>query len=764
MIKYGYSACAGICDADWYGGVLILNSRDMEFMKVREGLSYEQRATHARHWAELTVCPRREIALVLPEGDGMGSHCVCAAERLEGPVAPREAVATPTLVWIERRLGQWHLVLFENDEIGTILSRNDVMRCPRVAMTAHGLVFAFESDVGPHTTQVKVVDRQGMTLYRAAGREPMLCAAGDTFALGVEQSSPNDVTLGVTFFGSGSAEPSQTLDLAEGDYLLNADMAWSDRDQVLFVAAECTPRFGYSCQIGLHRTIHTWRWAPGGEAAALGMLPVEQRAFGSIGNENIAPIKPFVLIGDGQPVVAFKQHRYTGFRAFGWDVFWCRRQDARWAAPVRISPKTTTSDSTFGLICLGSKYVGLWPTHKNEGGKGSKPSEDHQVDLVTFDRSYRLDRFEIPEDKRAGYRIPHTCRDVAPDPEPLASPYEGRQLIWGDLHIHSAYSKCVAAVDGSPRENIRFAREVLGCRVFAITEHTPHTTGVESTWLDDQIESTAGKDNVVLYASEPGIRGTRHMNFYCHDRETFEKLERILVAQDCRYPEVLHQLRSDLPHDSVFVMRHVHGNAIPDAQIPQHFDPHFEVAMEAMQGRGNAILGNVEKSTVFPNTFLDAGCKIGLVGGTDHFREWAPNHFCLTGFWVKEVSADGVWEAIRNRYTIAMSDSRVAMLTRSKGAPMGDTVTLAKDEPMRVSLQASCAHRIRRIALMRDGDLLPWIDVDAKNVALELMDESVKPGRHWYVVTAEVDTGHDADNRGICHASPYFVWKHREKG
>ena len=321
------------------------------------------------------------------------------------------------------------------------------------------------------------------------------------------------------------------------------------------------------------------------------------------------------------------------------------------------------------------------------------------------------------------------------------------------------YSKCVAAVDGSPRENIRFARDVLGCRVFAFAEHTPHTTGIESTWLFDQLESTAGKDNVILYGTEPGIRRTRHMNLYSRDRDAFEKLERIIISQDNRYPEILRQLREDLQHDSVYIMRHVHGPAIPDGQILQHFDPHFEVAMEAMQGRGNAMLEECERSSRFPNPFLDAGCKIGLVGGTDHFREWAPNHFCLTGFWVREVSQDGVWEAIRNRYTVAMSDSRVAMVTRCKGTPMGETVTLAADEGMVVSVEVSCGHNIRRITLMRDGELLPWAEVGERHAALDLFDAGVKPGRHWYVVTAEVDTGHGKENVGICHASPYFVWK-----
>jgi len=249
------------------------------------------------------------------------------------------------------------------------------------------------------------------------------------------------------------------------------------------------------------------------------------------------------------------------------------------------------------------------------------------------------------------------------------------------------------------------------------------------------------------------------MNWYCRERGTFEQLERILISQGRHYPETLRQVREDLPHDSVFVMRHVHGDPIPDGQIMQHFDPHFEVAMEALQGRGNGMFESVESSPLFPTPFLDAGCKVGLVGGTDHYREWAPNHFCLTGFWVKEVSADGVWEAIRNRYTIAMSDSRVAMTTTCKGVPMGGTVVLEAGEAMRVSVQASCGRKIRRVTLIRDGELLPWTDVNAKTAAIDLVDHSVTPGRHWYVATAEVETAYGGDHAGICHASPYFVWQ-----
>ena len=759
-IKHGFSACAGVCDGGWYGGALVLDGRDDEFLPVPKDLTYGQRLAHARRWSAVTGSPRRELVLVRPAGEAMDLRSIAAAARLEGPVAPRERVPVPVLVWIEWRARQWHLMLWENGEVRSVLARPAVLRCPQVALTASGLVLAFESDTGPFSTQAEVVDAQGVTLWRTAGRSPVLRAAGAGFVLGTEQATSNEVTLRLECFAGAGGVPAHTVELREGDYLLNADMAWIESAQALVVAAESTPRFGYGCQIGLHRTIPVWHWRPGTTPIALGPLPVEPRAFGSIGDENMAPIKPAVLIEDSQPVILFKQHRFVAFRAFGWDLFWCRRAGDAWTEPARISPATMASDASFGLVRQGEGYVGLFPAHENEGGKGAKRNANHRIDLVHVAREQRLPRFEVPEAKKRAYRLPPACKDVAPEPAPLASPYEGRQLIWGDLHIHSIYSKCVAAVDGDPRENIRFARDVLGCRVFAITEHTPHTVGIESTWLFDQLESTAGRDNVILYATEPGIRNTRHMNWYCRDREMFEELERIIIAQGENYPEILRHVREELPHDSVFVMRHVHGTPIPDAQIPQHFDPHFEVAMEAMQGRGNAMLGVVESSPIFPNSFLDAGCKIGLVGGTDHFREWAPNHFCLTGFWVKEVSADGVWEAIRNRYTIAMSDSRVALLTTCKGIPMGETVTLDKDEAMRVSVQASCGHRVRRLTLLRDGALLPWVEVDANRATVELVDENVTPGKHWYVVTAEVETGHGGGHVGICHASPYFVWKH----
>jgi len=113
-----------------------------------------------------------------------------------------------------------------------------------------------------------------------------------------------------------------------------------------------------------------------------------------------------------------------------------------------------------------------------------------------------------------------------------------------------------------------------------------------------------------------------------------------------------------------------------------------------------------------------------LVGGTDHYRD-GPNHYCLTGFWVKDISADGVLEAIQNRYTIGMSDAKVAMATYLDGVPMGESVAVENPENIRIQLRASSAKTIRRATLIRDGVVLPWTDVGSSTLSMELRRSAI---------------------------------------
>ena len=52
---------------------------------------------------------------------------------------------------------------------------------------------------------------------------------------------------------------------------------------------------------------------------------------------------------------------------------------------------------------------------------------------------------------------------------------------------------------------------------------------------------------------------------------------------------------------------------------------------------------------------------LGLVGGSDHSSDAGPNHFCLTGFWVDEVTPEAVWEALWSRRTLAFSNGKISI-------------------------------------------------------------------------------------------------------
>ena len=753
-IPDGYSACAGRTKDSWYIGVLLIENRDAPFYDLPGDVSFEQRAAFGRKWWTECHGVPLQIVLFTRSGDGMKREVLSEAALADTPACPREEARSPQLAWVESDREKWHLKLHRDGETQIVRSSDKTIRCATVAVTDARTVLGFESDTGPFETKVTVVDPSGNEIYSTPGRKPVLCGVPGGCVLAVEKSSNDSVHIELVHINGNSVASSTAL--REGDLLINGDVAWSPDDQCIIAAAESSPRFGFSNQIGSHRTIHTWKWDLKSDSEVLGTLPVEQRAFKSIGPENIAPVKPRVVIDGDRTAVAFKQHRFFTHKTFGWDVFICRLSDAKWSEPARVSPNLTTSDSTLGLVPVDGELIGVFPAHDNEGGPGR--STGHRIEIVRIGPDHKLDRFEIPDEKKADYTIPASYKSISPTPPRFDSPYPGRQLVWGDLHIHTIYSQCVAAVDGDVEENIRYVREVLGCRVFAVAEHTPWILGPQETWRLDRIEQMVGDDNVLLYASEPGLKAMRHTNWYTRDRETFEKLERIFMAQGRNYHDIIRQVRDDLPHDSVFMLRHFHGRAVPEDSILQHFDPHFEVAMESMQGRCNAMLDPREGAVKFPNQFLDAGCKIGLVGGTDHFRT-CPNHFCLTGFWVREISAEGVWEAIRNRYTIAMSDSRVAMSTLCKGAPMGSAVTLEEDEDFTVTIQASCERPIIRAGLLRDGEMMWTKDVDAREATFDLTDTTVEHGRHWYVPTLEVETAYEEGHTGICHASPYFLYR-----
>ncbi len=755
-IQDGYSACGGSCDGGWYAGVLVIDDVDGPFLPGRAG-SYDAVRENCLHWQRAYARVGRRVVLAT-EAEPAGRQ-LTLAERVCGPVAPREAVETPVLAWTQRGGGAWELKCFANGAIRTVLRSVDVLRCPQVAAGPDGLLLAVERDLDGQRGEVLVMDVCGREVFRAEGRNAKLAASRRGVMLLTERCGRNRITLELREIVAGEAGRVAAL-AGPDDYTFNAELA-CDPAGAAFVVAESCPAFGMDCRAGLHRDLLAWRRDVDAEPADIsgpdGRMPIPRRTFNYWSDENLPPIRPRVFVDADGPVVVYRQFRHFAFKTFGWDTCWCRWGGAGWSDPVRLSANMATPDTGYAVFPVGDGYVSVLPCLENSGGPDR--CGNHRVEIAAFAADHALPPCEIPEDKQGTYVVTTGYKNVAPPPPALDEPYEGRTLIWGDLHQHTAYSKCVSAQDGGPDEMFRYARDVLGCEVFTFADHSMIMSGPENTWVSDQLEIHAGRDGIVLFGTEPGNRPGHDTNWYATDRDVHDRLRCVLdigVLGPSRQ-RTYRMALDELPVGSVLALRHFHGDGLSDDECVQSFEPRLEVAMEAMQGRVNALIEARCGMALFPNQFLDAGAKVGLVGGTDHYRGNGPNHVCLTGFWVKERTAAGVWEAICNRYTIAMSDAKIAMAATIHGRPAGRNVPAGEDGAVRVRLSASCARPIRRATLIRDGEQLPWVEVGATSATIELTDENPDPGRHWYVPTVEVETAYGDENVGYGHASPFFV-------
>ena len=326
------------------------------------------------------------------------------------------------------------------------------------------------------------------------------------------------------------------------------------------------------------------------------------------------------------------------------------------------------------------------------------------------------------------------------------------------MHVHSSYSKCMSCNDGAPRDALIFQRDILGCRVLCLTDHVEDMSAPEFVHVMDCVEREAGRAHIPIYGLEWARYPAHHTNFYSVDREVINWLRAMLFDYDHLRP-LYEAIKSRLPQGSVVAIRHMHGVdegefGVSGPRVTETFNPHVEWAMEAMQTRGAMMVRGCESYPLFPNAFLDAGCEVGLVGGSDHSRGRGPNAFCLTGFWVEEATAAGVFEALRSRMTFGVAGGKIALHATLEGAPAGQSVTTAP--PVRILAHVSCAGGVARACLMRDGEVLEWRDVGADSATVELVDEDPAAGRHWYCVTVEGARAFPK-SKPLAHSSPFFV-------
>ena len=304
-------------------------------------------------------------------------------------------------------------------------------------------------------------------------------------------------------------------------------------------------------------------------------------------------------------------------------------------------------------------------------------------------------------------------------------------LLLGNFHEHSEISSCwPAGTDGTLHDDYRFGLYSEGYDFMGITDHAYSQTevywrkhlrladfyndgsnflafpSVEFTLSNDrafEIKSGAGHRNIIFNTSDDAKK-------YIKDKNQ------------------VYSVRNEETRDAVGLWKYLRENEINCISIPHHpadevhaccwetRDEELEPIVEIFQCRGNAEyrgaprMINLERHQPTENDkgFIDYALrekkhKLGFIASGDH-NSIGVGLACI---WVKEISRDGILEAMRNRRVFGTTGDQIEVDFRINGVTQGQTTNADKKPTLTFSIKA--VDQIESIDILRNSRVIQTI-------------------------------------------------------
>jgi hypothetical protein len=739
---------------------------------LRPDVTFEQ-------WDEAFTSLRPVLSLVESSGGRLETVYSVSAEQLSGLAVVGES--DPAYVWTSLEDGLWSVNLYHRGETSVVESGRGVLQAPAITRDVGGGLWLAWVERGAGEDMITVQDSERSKRFDLGGRFPSLAATGHGVYVTYEKFGNRRSDIYYANITNGVL--SEPIEVASGDPLNFLPGAVTDLDGTVLVVWTSSPAWGFDTRVDQLRTVRLVRIDPttgrvvDGPGTGRGTIPIPVRAFSRAagGGINMSPSNPRLIRHGSDLVCTFRMFQpdsggkksdewlidgrinrdllLYGHRE-GWYTCITRWDGESWSSPERVSDAIGFSHHAYGLAPVNGDVV----VASHAFNQHLLPPREHRVELTKV--SGRLDPMHNGLDTIDRVSV-HPTNPPFTAPE-LAGP-DGHQLIFGDLHDHTSHSSCSPVLDGNPCDNVRLQRDVLQYRVICIADHQRIC---DSDYLQrlDLLEREDTPGYVPLYAIEWNRQLWQHINFYTYDKEIMKHLRQILL-RDLDIHLMFNDIVEQFP-DKVMANRHFHdyarmgGHGLVGDTHTYLYDPRIEWAMEALHSRGDmmateeGMFGGPSKFP-FPVNFIEwKGAKLGFIGGTDHHMRTLGA--CSTGLWVKDLTGESVFEALKNRRTYACAGGEVAMWVEANGIGMGEIGQ--SHRPVEVKVRVASNVPIDMVSLWVDGGWAEHRRVNAKSAEITFRDERSGPGEQYYFVRVQTHQPEDYPKGPIIgYSSPVYL-------
>ena len=349
---------------------------------------------------------------------------------------------------------------------------------------------------------------------------------------------------------------------------------------------------------------------------------------------------------------------------------------------------------------------------------------------------------------------------LAGESNPLVVAASAERVLWADLHGHSNYSDGT----GVPEDYFRYARDVAGLDVVALTDHDHWGLRAlaqhPAMWAEIRRQTESfhepGRFVTLLgYEWTSWLHGHRHVLYFAADGEVLSSVDPAYETPEQLWSALRGRPALTFAHHSAGGPMGVNWKFPPDPEL----EPVTEIvsvhgSSEALDSPGliySPVPGN------FVRDLLDRGHRLGLVGSGDGhdghpgLAHLASAHGGMAAILAGETTREAVLEALRARRVYATNGPRIHLAVRLANRPMG--AVFAPGEPgdgAELAVRVVAPQPLDGIDLVRPGREIETVPCEMElDCGFARRLEGLGGGDYLYLRARQVDGG-------TAWSSPFF--------